>query len=266
MILRRLTKHVKDQNWFAVGLDFVIVVIGVGVALMGQQVLSDRQSRADLRVAEAGLEGDLFRIYHFAKERLAVSECRVGAYRAVAAQLLSPGEDWVGMPRPEGDTDNLLKTALPVLLRSPSRNWGSQNWEAGLARGTFNQMPDERRTLLDGLFEQTGRAGQLQSDIFTLQGRIKTLAVSATISPSDRLRYYDMLSELDDKSAILEIIASQIIQQIEQVSTSISSENMLAVQLSLSQLSERGAAVYGECYVPMTFPLLEADAGEEEPE
>ena len=29
MILRRLTKHVKDQNWFAVGLDFVIVVAGV---------------------------------------------------------------------------------------------------------------------------------------------------------------------------------------------------------------------------------------------
>lgn len=25
MILRRLTKHVKDQNWFAVTLDFVIV-------------------------------------------------------------------------------------------------------------------------------------------------------------------------------------------------------------------------------------------------
>jgi|GEM_PF-142126 len=29
MILRRPTKHVKDQNWFAVGLDFVIVVAGV---------------------------------------------------------------------------------------------------------------------------------------------------------------------------------------------------------------------------------------------
>jgi len=27
MILRRITEHVKAQNWFAVGLDFVIVVI-----------------------------------------------------------------------------------------------------------------------------------------------------------------------------------------------------------------------------------------------
>ena len=33
MILRRITKHVKDQNWFAVGLDFVIVVFGVFIGL-----------------------------------------------------------------------------------------------------------------------------------------------------------------------------------------------------------------------------------------
>jgi hypothetical protein len=33
MILRSLTKHVKDQNWFAVGLDFAIVVIGVFIGI-----------------------------------------------------------------------------------------------------------------------------------------------------------------------------------------------------------------------------------------
>lgn len=33
MILRRLTKHVQDQNWFAVALDFVIVVFGVFIGI-----------------------------------------------------------------------------------------------------------------------------------------------------------------------------------------------------------------------------------------
>ena len=33
MILRRLTRHVQDQNWFAVAIDFVIVVVGVFVGL-----------------------------------------------------------------------------------------------------------------------------------------------------------------------------------------------------------------------------------------
>ncbi len=33
MILRRITEHVKAQNWFAVAIDFVIVVVGVFVGL-----------------------------------------------------------------------------------------------------------------------------------------------------------------------------------------------------------------------------------------
>ena len=48
MLLRRITKHVKDQNWFAVGLDFLIVVIGVFVGL---QVANWNDARAD-RVSE----------------------------------------------------------------------------------------------------------------------------------------------------------------------------------------------------------------------
>jgi hypothetical protein len=42
MILRRLTQHIKAQNWFAVGLDFLIVVVGV---FMGLQVSNWNESR-----------------------------------------------------------------------------------------------------------------------------------------------------------------------------------------------------------------------------
>jgi len=33
MLLRRFTQHVKDQNWFAVGLDLIIVVSGIFIGL-----------------------------------------------------------------------------------------------------------------------------------------------------------------------------------------------------------------------------------------
>ena len=48
MILRRITKHVKDQNWFAVGIDFFIVVVGV---FIGIQVANWNDARAE-RVLE----------------------------------------------------------------------------------------------------------------------------------------------------------------------------------------------------------------------
>jgi len=45
MILRRLTKHVKDQNWFAVGLDFLIVVFGVFIGLQVQNWTNEQGRR-----------------------------------------------------------------------------------------------------------------------------------------------------------------------------------------------------------------------------
>jgi len=46
MRLRSLTKHIKDQNWFAVALDFVIVVFGVFIGLQVQQWAVERNRAA----------------------------------------------------------------------------------------------------------------------------------------------------------------------------------------------------------------------------
>ena len=45
MLLRRITEHVRTQNWFAVGIDFVIVVLGVFVGLQVSGWNEERQNR-----------------------------------------------------------------------------------------------------------------------------------------------------------------------------------------------------------------------------
>ncbi len=49
MILTSVTKHVKEQNWFAVFIDFLIVVVGV---FIGIQVANWNASRENARIAE----------------------------------------------------------------------------------------------------------------------------------------------------------------------------------------------------------------------
>lgn len=44
MILRRVTEHVKAQNWFAVGVDLVIVMVGV---FIGIQVANWNEARIE---------------------------------------------------------------------------------------------------------------------------------------------------------------------------------------------------------------------------
>jgi len=45
MLLRRLMIHVSDQNWFAVGIDFVIVVVGVFIGIQVANWNQERQAK-----------------------------------------------------------------------------------------------------------------------------------------------------------------------------------------------------------------------------
>jgi len=53
MILRSITKHVSEQNWFAVGIDFLIVIVGV---FIGIQVANWNDGRIDEGRASAYLQ------------------------------------------------------------------------------------------------------------------------------------------------------------------------------------------------------------------
>jgi hypothetical protein len=256
MMLRRIAERVKAQNWSAVALEFFVVVLGVGVAMLGQQWLSEHQQRADMAVAETALQSDLLSNYFVSKERLSVANCRIQSYNAMAAQLLAAGENWTGIARAAGEGSH--RVALPVALRSPSRNWGSHVWQAEMGRGTFNQMADDRRQALDVIFISANHAEQLQNDIYALQARSKVLAVNTRISQSDRLRYYDMLAEMDEKSGLLELIAEQIVQRIDEMGIEIPSKDRPRVLKDLTSEAERIKGIYGDCYQPQEWPVLDA--------
>ncbi len=53
MILARLTRAVREQNWFAVALEFVIVIAGV---VIGFQITEWRGEQADRRLEGYYLE------------------------------------------------------------------------------------------------------------------------------------------------------------------------------------------------------------------
>jgi hypothetical protein len=51
MLLRSLTKHVKEQNWFAVFIDFFIVLLGILLAFQITEWSAQQVEKRDLKVA-----------------------------------------------------------------------------------------------------------------------------------------------------------------------------------------------------------------------
>ncbi len=264
MILRSITKHVKDQNWFAVGLDFLIVLAGILIAFQITNWSEDQSERAELARAETALQSELARNYFNAAERISSADCRKAQIGQLADRLLAPGDAWEGVARRDPDS-NIAQHAIDRVLRSPSRIWGSRLWEAGLARGTFNQMEVDRRDGFDVLFQQTEHANALQDDIHSLQARLKLLGRTTELSRSDRLRYFDILSEIDEYSVSIELIAGQIIDQIDQIGIRLDEATKAERREFLAEHHTRREAIYGTCAKPISLPFLEETETEATP-
>ena len=59
MLLRRVIDHVRKQEWTAIGIDFLIVVVGVFIGIQVANWNEDRLNRAKAEVFTARLEADL---------------------------------------------------------------------------------------------------------------------------------------------------------------------------------------------------------------
>lgn len=59
MLLRRISKHINDQNWFAVLIDFAIVVFGVFIGIQVANWNEVQSSKAELRTSLERLEKEI---------------------------------------------------------------------------------------------------------------------------------------------------------------------------------------------------------------
>ena len=99
MLLRSITRHVRDQNWFAVFLDFLIVVVGVFIGIQVANWNEVRQERE---------------LEHRYLERL----------ETALSEDLEEYDDAVRLAQMRGERARLLQTALSdpdVALNQPSQ-------------------------------------------------------------------------------------------------------------------------------------------------
>ncbi|MEM6783269.1 MAG: hypothetical protein AAF624_05985 [Bacteroidota bacterium] len=129
MIYRRVLKHVQDQNWTAIGIDLVIVVLGVFIGLQVSNWNTARQERSTARELLVRLENDL------------ASEVKSWRH----------GIDYYGVARAHGvaalesytEPSSQSPTAFLVNLYQ-----ASQRWNVTSQRGTYDELISSGRISL----------------------------------------------------------------------------------------------------------------------
>lgn len=140
MILRRLTEHVRTQNWFAVTLDFLIVVLGVFIGLQVQEWSSARAERARVTAQLSSVYTELVLSRDYINERIEYYSDRVDDAKELRLQL--------ALETSELTEDDFNRLAFST-LRSGSLDIPYSSFDELSASGAMSLIDDsELRSLL----------------------------------------------------------------------------------------------------------------------
>jgi len=266
LLLRRLSKHVKDQNWFAVGLDFFIVVIGILIAFQITNWSESRQQNARTEQALDSIEAELSILLFLSNERLSNEPCRIQKIRALSEKLAEDGEEWVAdLDIDEGSPISAF--AMPRILRTPMRPWPDEAWKTLMASETALHLDRAEFNQLSIIFDMARETDQLDEMAWRLRGQLSHLALSGTFSASERRSALRKLGELASIGDLILINASYLRDEI----AGLGFENKGAKALLQEQYGGLGASIqgaqsaYGECLNPAEFqPIFDLVYTEEE--
>jgi hypothetical protein len=113
MILRRFIEHVEAQNWTAVGLDFVIVVVGVFIGIQVSNWNEQRQLHEREAYVITQLASDIRAIEEQGKEYVELYRSKVASADRIMAFIVS------GLESPEDEAVLLDDLSDVMFRRSP---------------------------------------------------------------------------------------------------------------------------------------------------
>lgn len=135
MILRRITKHVKDQNWFAVCLDFVIVVTGILIAFQITNWSEARDDRVREQQIIERLHSDFKALGQEVDEKIEFMEPLIGTIEETQ-QLIIAGPKDTDIKR----LQNFYETAFSL----PSISGQSDSYEQLVSSGDMSLLRSDQ--------------------------------------------------------------------------------------------------------------------------
>ncbi len=139
MLLRSITKHIKDQNWFAVSLDFLIVVAGILIALQITNWNEQRENEARIELRLSNLLQDLKQDIETIEGVLEGTEWRLSAIYTILKESGNPIPLQYSMPGGE-----IIDIEVPPPFESQLPNSANDaitfNWTFHSKRGSYETI------------------------------------------------------------------------------------------------------------------------------
>ncbi len=196
MILSRVIQHFRTQNWFAIFLDFVIVVLGVLLALWASQWASNRDARRGAQIAAEAMDADLRTMALGTMRRFTTQPCVVQAFdRVIEAISVDDGAAFVLPPPAKVRTvsDGYFETYYPGGLW----NYPTQSYDRAVATGAFDHMDARRASQYAAAYQWVRSLAEANDEEEVLIARLSMIEMIDHMDAPTRLAIRQNIAELD---------------------------------------------------------------------
>jgi hypothetical protein len=202
MLLRRITEHVRTQNWFAVGIDFMIVVTGVFIGIQVANWNDAQHDRQRENVYLEALVADVRKDIADIEMTIAVETSRISALEHLIRQA-------TGTPLPDGFDS--ARGRIDIVEYPPYAQ--DDPFDVGYTLFIMNTVPS-RRAAYDTIINTGGlellRDPDLVREIQEYYARVDSIAGFSDIMQLTRQRFVEAQRQIGaspvDKPSMEELV------------------------------------------------------------
>ena len=219
------------RDWRTFLTEIAIIVVGVLIALLAQQMADSRNWDAQVRDARESMDGQLAGSMFAARERVGSADC-TERQLARLDQLTDLDE-------------------VPPLSRTTGsglRPWATSTWESATASGAVAHMAKDTRDTYSEIFDFTRKMGSLNIAEYDVASGLSTMLTHRRLDPVSRDRLQREIASARRYNSLLKLASQQWIE----------SAKPLHLRLAADDENELRNAVSAACPMPDDPPIKPA--------
>ena len=185
------------RNWREFFKEVGIIVLGVSIALAGEEIVSSYNWKKEVAVVQDSVDDELADALFAAEERVEIADCQ----RRTLDRLDQIADESRG---------TLVIRNAPVRR---IRLWGSAAWDAAVASGAIAHMAHDKRNTYANLFSFLHLFRDLNLRQEELWARIDAYRHPRRLTDESRDRFVENVSQLRALTGTMNLAAQQFIDQ-----------------------------------------------------
>lgn len=181
-------------SWREFLIEIAVIVLGVGVALGAEELLSDYHANKEVATVQVSLNDELADSLFASLERIKFANCQTRALDRLDGVAHQSGSQPIG-----------------VLPASPMRLWGSAAWDAAVASGIIEEMEHDERQAYAQLFSVVRTMKDWNTRERELWAIVRAYERRPPATDDARHRFAEAVSQLRSLNGVMTLAARQLV-------------------------------------------------------